>query len=78
MALFDLMIGATPVVELDDVTFRRDGKEILHGVSLTVRQEERPPDLVPGKGSARCSPAATASWTTTGHLERCRTASVFP
>ncbi|MBL7259639.1 ABC transporter ATP-binding protein [Paractinoplanes lichenicola] len=28
------------VVELEDVTFRREGKEILHGVSLTVREGE--------------------------------------
>ncbi|AGL18565.1 ABC transporter ATP-binding protein [Actinoplanes sp. N902-109] len=28
------------VIELDDVTFRRDGKEILHGVGLTVREGE--------------------------------------
>ncbi|MEU5690758.1 ATP-binding cassette domain-containing protein [Actinosynnema sp. NPDC020468] len=30
----------TAVVELDDVTFRRDGKKILHGVSFTVREGE--------------------------------------
>ncbi|WP_422737393.1 ABC transporter ATP-binding protein [Micromonospora sp. WMMD729] len=29
-----------PVVELCDVTFRRDGKQILHGIDLTVREGE--------------------------------------
>jgi iron complex transport system ATP-binding protein len=29
-----------PVLELKDVTFRRDGKQILHGVSCTVREGE--------------------------------------
>src|ERR1700691_2635211 len=29
-----------PVLELKDVTFRRDGKQILHGVSCTVRAGE--------------------------------------
>jgi iron complex transport system ATP-binding protein len=28
------------VVELEDVTFRREGKEILHGIDLTVREGE--------------------------------------
>ncbi|MEH1164009.1 ATP-binding cassette domain-containing protein [Micromonospora sp. CPCC 205539] len=31
---------APVVVELRDVTFRRDGKQILHGVGLTVREGE--------------------------------------
>ncbi|MFC9897034.1 ABC transporter ATP-binding protein [Nocardia sp. NPDC127579] len=31
----------TPVLELDTVTFRRDGNQILHGISLTVRPGER-------------------------------------
>ena len=26
----------TPVLELADVTFRRDGKQIIDGISLTV------------------------------------------
>ena len=30
----------TPVLELKDVTFRRDGKQILHGVSFAVREGE--------------------------------------
>ncbi|MFD3745232.1 ABC transporter ATP-binding protein [Nocardia sp. NPDC058633] len=29
-----------PVIELDDVTFRRDGKKIINGISLTVRAGE--------------------------------------
>ncbi|MFD4459358.1 ABC transporter ATP-binding protein [Nocardia sp. NPDC058480] len=33
------MTGA-PVIELDDVTFRRDGKKIINGISLTVRAGE--------------------------------------
>ncbi|WP_446040632.1 ABC transporter ATP-binding protein [Streptomyces sp. SID1121] len=32
--------GHVPVVELDDVTFRREGKEILHGISFAVREGE--------------------------------------
>jgi len=32
--------GGTPVLQLTDVTFRRQGKEILHGISLTVREGE--------------------------------------
>ncbi|MGW6422927.1 ABC transporter ATP-binding protein [Nocardia sp. NPDC055053] len=31
---------AAPVIELDEVTFRRDGKKIIDGVSLTVRAGE--------------------------------------
>ncbi|MBF6337987.1 ATP-binding cassette domain-containing protein [Nocardia abscessus] len=30
-----------PVLELTDVTFRRDGKKIINGISLTVRAGER-------------------------------------
>jgi len=30
----------TPVLELDDVTFRRDGKQIIDGISLTVHAGE--------------------------------------
>src|SRR5258708_5681455 len=30
----------TPVLELADVTFRRDGKQIIDGISLTVRAGE--------------------------------------
>jgi iron complex transport system ATP-binding protein len=30
----------TPVLEIDDVTFRRDGKQIIDGISLTVRSGE--------------------------------------
>jgi iron complex transport system ATP-binding protein len=30
----------TPVLELDDVTFRRDGKQIIGGISLTVNAGE--------------------------------------
>jgi iron complex transport system ATP-binding protein len=30
----------TPVLELADVTFRRDGKQIIEGVSLTVQAGE--------------------------------------
>ena len=30
----------TPVLELDDVTFRRDGKQIIDGISLTVNAGE--------------------------------------
>lgn len=30
----------TPVLELDNVTFRRDGKQIIDGISLTVRPGE--------------------------------------
>ncbi|MGW8653153.1 ABC transporter ATP-binding protein, partial [Nocardia salmonicida] len=33
------MTGA-PVIELDEVTFRRDGKKIINGISLTVRAGE--------------------------------------
>src|ERR1700731_570527 len=32
--------GAPPVVELQDVTYRRDGSEIIRGVSFTVRAGE--------------------------------------
>jgi iron complex transport system ATP-binding protein len=32
---------ASPVLELQDVTFRRDGSEIIRGVSFTVRAGER-------------------------------------
>src|ERR1700751_4128491 len=31
----------TPVLELKDVTFRRGGKQILQGVTFTVREGER-------------------------------------
>jgi len=34
------MFAAPPVLELLDVTYRRDGSEIIHGVSLTVRAGE--------------------------------------
>ena len=30
----------TPVLELADVTFRRDGKQIIDGISLTVHEGE--------------------------------------
>jgi ABC-type molybdenum transport system ATPase subunit/photorepair protein PhrA len=30
----------TPVLELADVTFRRDGKQIIDGISLTVNAGE--------------------------------------
>ena len=30
----------TPVLELADVTFRRDGKQIIDGISLTVQEGE--------------------------------------
>ncbi|WP_194818259.1 ABC transporter ATP-binding protein [Nocardia sp. XZ_19_385] len=30
----------SPVLQLDDVTFRREGNQILHGISLTVRPGE--------------------------------------
>ncbi len=30
----------TPVLELDDVTFRREGKQIIDGISLTVQEGE--------------------------------------
>jgi iron complex transport system ATP-binding protein len=30
----------TPVLEIADVTFRRDGKQIIDGISLTVQQGE--------------------------------------
>ncbi|MEV0247810.1 ATP-binding cassette domain-containing protein [Nocardia sp. NPDC050712] len=30
----------SPVLQLDDVTFRREGNQILHGISLTVRAGE--------------------------------------
>ena len=30
----------TPVLELADVTFRRDGKQIIDGISLTVQAGE--------------------------------------
>lgn len=30
----------TPVLELVDVTFRRDGKQIIDGISLTVHEGE--------------------------------------
>lgn len=30
----------TPVLEIDDVTFRRDGKQIIDGISLTVQSGE--------------------------------------
>ena len=33
-------IAAAPVLELEDVTYRRDGQEIIRGVSLTVRAGE--------------------------------------
>jgi iron complex transport system ATP-binding protein len=33
--------GPDPVLELTDVTFRRDGSEIIRGVSFTVRAGER-------------------------------------
>jgi iron complex transport system ATP-binding protein len=33
--------ASSPVLELRDVTFRRDGKEIIRGVSFTVNQGER-------------------------------------
>ncbi|MFF0543757.1 ABC transporter ATP-binding protein [Nocardia thailandica] len=33
-------MSAEPVIELDEVTFRREGKKILHGISLTVRAGE--------------------------------------
>jgi iron complex transport system ATP-binding protein len=33
--------AATPVLELRDVTYRRDGREIIRGVSFTVNQGER-------------------------------------
>ena len=29
-----------PVLQLDDVTFRRDGKQIIDGISLTVNEGE--------------------------------------
>jgi iron complex transport system ATP-binding protein len=32
--------AATPVLELRDVTFRREGDEIIRGVSFTVRAGE--------------------------------------
>src|ERR1700760_4030105 len=32
---------AAPVLELEDVTWRRDGREIIRGVSFTVRAGER-------------------------------------
>src|SRR5580698_11317004 len=34
------MFGAPPVLELQDVTYRRDGSEIIRGVSFTVRAGE--------------------------------------
>jgi iron complex transport system ATP-binding protein len=33
--------ASSPVLELRDVTYRRDGKEIIRGVSFTVNQGER-------------------------------------
>ena len=33
--------GAPPVLELRDVTYRRDGQEIIRGVSFTVNRGER-------------------------------------
>ncbi|MEV6361179.1 ABC transporter ATP-binding protein [Nocardia asteroides] len=33
-------MSAVPVIELDEVTFRREGKKIINGVSLTVRAGE--------------------------------------
>ena len=33
--------AAPPVLELRDVTYRRDGSEIIHGVNFTVRAGER-------------------------------------
>ena len=30
----------TPVLELDNVTFRREGKQIIDGISMTVREGE--------------------------------------
>src|ERR1700750_231212 len=33
-------IAVPPVLELTDVTWRRDGSEIIHGVSFTVRAGE--------------------------------------
>ena len=30
----------TPVLEITDVTFRRDGKQIIDGISLTVNEGE--------------------------------------
>ncbi len=33
-------VGVTPVLELADVTFRRDGKQIIDGISLTVHAGE--------------------------------------
>jgi iron complex transport system ATP-binding protein len=33
-------LDVTPVLELANVTFRRDGKQIIDGISLTVQQGE--------------------------------------
>ncbi|GAD86499.1 ATP-binding cassette domain-containing protein [Nocardia asteroides NBRC 15531] len=33
-------MSAVPVIELDEVTFRREGKKIINGISLTVRAGE--------------------------------------
>ncbi|MFD1503327.1 ATP-binding cassette domain-containing protein, partial [Streptosporangium lutulentum] len=34
------MSGPLPVVELSDVTFRRESKEILHGITFAVHEGE--------------------------------------
>ncbi|CAM5279914.1 ATP-binding cassette domain-containing protein [Mycolicibacterium aubagnense] len=45
----------TPVLELDDVTFRREGKQIIDGISLTVQEGEHWAFSVPtAPARARC------------------------
>jgi hypothetical protein len=52
----------TPVLELADVTFRRDGKQIIDGISLTVHEGEHWALLGPnGAARARCSASAPPS-----------------
>ena len=58
-ALEVLRSPVKPVLQLDDVTFRRDGKQIIDGISLTVNEGEHWALLGPtARARARCSASA--------------------